>query len=326
MNKISRRVLLGIIISLLCFISINDTVYAGFSNNKVQSVASNSNGNSSNMCSSNQIAEFRSEIIEAEINKLIDIVNNLYLPEILQYTNAMAEEYRNLINNYNNLFSDLIDASMNNIASARIKYPCDFGSEYEILLNFFREKLQEANNSLNDAIMAKLSEAEATAKNNGENTREYLDVKLVLKIRKDNNKTKIDEEITKDIEDYKTNLDKINNDNKPIEDDKENDIKDEIGECQGILTPEMLELINEAIKWIRISVPILLIVLGSIDFGKAVLADDKDIMKKSSTAFVKRCVIAIAIFFLPTLINILIAIFNSVSDKPLADLINCGIK
>lgn len=96
--------------------------------------------------------------------------------------------------------------------------------------------------------------------------------------------------------------------------------------CQGILTDEMIDILNRAIKYIRIIAPVLLVIFGFIDFGKAVLSDDKDELKKATSKFVKRAIIVVAIFFVPLIVSFLINAFNSVSDKSITDLINCGIK
>jgi|GEM_PF-3072913 hypothetical protein len=73
--------------------------------------------------------------------------------------------------------------------------------------------------------------------------------------------------------------------------------------CEGLLGDELLDIINEIFTWVKIAVPIIVIVLGSIDFGKAVLLNDKDALQKAGITFVKRCIIAVAIFFIPTILN-----------------------
>ncbi len=63
-------------------------------------------------------------------------------------------------------------------------------------------------------------------------------------------------------------------------------------------------LIKSALNIIRIVVPILIIVLGSLDFGKAVIASKEDEMKKAQTTFIKRLIAGIAVFFVPVIINV----------------------
>ncbi len=58
---------------------------------------------------------------------------------------------------------------------------------------------------------------------------------------------------------------------------------------------------------IKIVIPLLLIVFGMIDLGKAVIASKDDAIKSSVSSLVKRFIAAIAIFFVPTLVS---AVFN----------------
>lgn len=64
-------------------------------------------------------------------------------------------------------------------------------------------------------------------------------------------------------------------------------------------------LVNDVLEYPKIIVPILVIVLGILDFGKAVIASKEDEMKKAQLTFVKRIIIGISIFFVPTILDIL---------------------
>lgn len=77
--------------------------------------------------------------------------------------------------------------------------------------------------------------------------------------------------------------------------------------CNGLFTPEALELIKEVLGWFRILAPILLIIFVALDFGQAVLSQDKDVLSKAIGKVVKRAMAAILVFFVPTII---IAISN----------------
>lgn len=93
--------------------------------------------------------------------------------------------------------------------------------------------------------------------------------------------------------------------------------------CEGILGEELISYINDLFDLIKIAVPIILIVLGCVDFGQAILSDDKDIMRKATSKFVKRCIVAIIIFFLPTLLTFLLNVFNSLTTE--GGISVCGI-
>lgn len=67
----------------------------------------------------------------------------------------------------------------------------------------------------------------------------------------------------------------------------------------------VLDIVSEIFGWIQIAAPILLILFGSIDFGKAVISNDQDALKKATSDFVKRAIAAVAIFFLPLIINLI---------------------
>ncbi len=90
--------------------------------------------------------------------------------------------------------------------------------------------------------------------------------------------------------------------------------------CEGLLGPDLLDDISKVLTLLRIAVPILLIILGSVDFASAVLADDQQALKKSGSKFVKRCIIAVAIFFVPSIIMYLLSWIDKIAD------VSCDIR
>lgn len=71
-------------------------------------------------------------------------------------------------------------------------------------------------------------------------------------------------------------------------------------------------LIDEILMYPKILVPIILILLGMLDFGKAVIASKEDQMKKAQETFVKRIIAAVAIFFIPVLVDLLMELADIV--------------
>ena len=70
--------------------------------------------------------------------------------------------------------------------------------------------------------------------------------------------------------------------------------------------PESISyIVNKLLTYVRIIVPILIILLGTIDFAKAVLAGKEDNMKKAQRDFIKRVAAGIIVFLVPTLVNII---------------------
>lgn len=64
-----------------------------------------------------------------------------------------------------------------------------------------------------------------------------------------------------------------------------------------------LKAILAIIQW---GIPILLIIMGSIDLGKAVMASDDKEIKGATSKLIKRAIAAVAVFFIPLLVNLLI--------------------
>lgn len=66
----------------------------------------------------------------------------------------------------------------------------------------------------------------------------------------------------------------------------------------------------------KIIIPLLLIILGMVDLGKAVVSSDDKAISKSVSTLVKRFIAAIIIFFIPTIVS---AIFNAVANIDIQD-------
>lgn len=90
--------------------------------------------------------------------------------------------------------------------------------------------------------------------------------------------------------------------------------------CEGLLGKDLLDDISQVLTWVRIAVPILVILLGSTDFARAVLSDDQQELKKATSRFAKRCIIAVAIFFIPSIIMYLLSFIDKIYD------VSCDIR
>lgn len=93
--------------------------------------------------------------------------------------------------------------------------------------------------------------------------------------------------------------------------------------CSGLIDENLKEVLQLALKIIRIVAPILLIIFTTVDFSQAVISQDKDIMKKAVSKVIKRAIAAIAVFFIPLLVSLLLNM-PGVSDYTSTDP-SCGI-
>ena len=60
----------------------------------------------------------------------------------------------------------------------------------------------------------------------------------------------------------------------------------------------------------RYAAVLFVLIFSTIDFVKATVTQDKDALKKATVTSAKRLIIAIVIFFLPTLINFIMKIIG----------------
>ena len=91
------------------------------------------------------------------------------------------------------------------------------------------------------------------------------------------------------------------------------------GNITGIAA-KIPELTSFAMTMVQIAVPIILVIVGSLDFFKAISAQKEDEMKKGQKMFVKRLVLAGIIFFVIVIAKVLISV---VADSSSANIIDC---
>lgn len=80
--------------------------------------------------------------------------------------------------------------------------------------------------------------------------------------------------------------------------------------CQREETKGAFRVIGWAIFIIKILVPIILIVAGSIDIGKAIIGSKDDDLKKAIKTLAIRAIAGIIIFLIPSVLNFVLKIFN----------------
>lgn len=75
---------------------------------------------------------------------------------------------------------------------------------------------------------------------------------------------------------------------------------------------------NGVFPVIQIGIPIVLIVLGTLDLGRAVISSDDKAVKEAQSKLIKRCIYAIVLFFIVTLLNLLFSMVGNIAgdDAP----------
>ena len=76
-------------------------------------------------------------------------------------------------------------------------------------------------------------------------------------------------------------------------------------------TSDLLGLLGIAITIIKILIPIILIIFGMLDMGKAVTSGKDDEIKKQAMAFLRRAIAAVLVFFIPSIVGLIMSAANS---------------
>lgn len=78
--------------------------------------------------------------------------------------------------------------------------------------------------------------------------------------------------------------------------------------CQDL--GPVVKLIKSVLGIIQFVIPVLLIVLGTIDLGKAVISSDDKEVKAAQSRLIKRCIYAVAIFFVVLLVKLVMGLVS----------------
>ena len=81
-------------------------------------------------------------------------------------------------------------------------------------------------------------------------------------------------------------------------------------DCTHLLP--LISLIKKGIiPLIEVGIPIILIVLGMLDLGKAVVASKEEEIKSAQKVLIKRAIYAIAIFFVVLIVNLVFGLLGT---------------
>lgn len=84
----------------------------------------------------------------------------------------------------------------------------------------------------------------------------------------------------------------------------------------GVDVPNALPyLVSLFIRIIQIAVPILLIIFGMLDLGKAVTGQKEDEIKKGQQTFFKRLIAAIMVFLVVVIVQLLIGVVANATEE-----------
>ena len=87
-------------------------------------------------------------------------------------------------------------------------------------------------------------------------------------------------------------------------------------DCNGVCVPHaLIKIVGTVVNVIKIGVPIILIVLGMIDMGKAVASQKEDEIKNGQKKLLSRCIAAGITFFVVAIVQLLVGIISSAAES-----------
>lgn len=87
-----------------------------------------------------------------------------------------------------------------------------------------------------------------------------------------------------------------------------------LGEAFCVSSAPVWQLVGRILMVFKIAIPILLIVFGMIDLGKAVIASKDDAVEKATQTLIKRLIAGVVIFFIPFLVGAIFSLIDSFKD------------
>lgn len=92
--------------------------------------------------------------------------------------------------------------------------------------------------------------------------------------------------------------------------------------CGGLL-PIVKVLKRGVMPLVQIGIPILLIIFGTVDLGKAVISSDEKEVKAAQGRLIKRFIYAAAIFFVTTLVVVVMNVVSKGGEGDTSSWQNC---
>ena len=89
----------------------------------------------------------------------------------------------------------------------------------------------------------------------------------------------------------------------------------EFASCDDLLAGgknSIVNILKVVVNIIKFIVPVMFVVLGSMDFIQAIFAQDDGGMKKAQTRFIKRLIVAVVIFLVPYALRLVLTVANGI--------------
>lgn len=81
--------------------------------------------------------------------------------------------------------------------------------------------------------------------------------------------------------------------------------------CGDLNIPDQIvNIVSTIINLIKIAIPVILIIFGMLDLGKAVMAQKEDEIKQAQNLFVKRIIAAVIVFLVIAVVQLIMGLIG----------------
>lgn len=80
-------------------------------------------------------------------------------------------------------------------------------------------------------------------------------------------------------------------------------------------TANAWQVVGYILTIFKIIIPCLLIIYGMFDLGKAVISNKEDEIKKSTKTLLRRAIAAVIIFFIPTIVSVIMGLIQGFNEN-----------
>lgn len=84
--------------------------------------------------------------------------------------------------------------------------------------------------------------------------------------------------------------------------------------CSDENVMKVLKLFSVLFIILKIAIPLIILILGTISLAKVVISDDQSMLSNAISSFIKRFILGVFIFFLPTLISTIIGYIDEANN------------
>lgn len=85
--------------------------------------------------------------------------------------------------------------------------------------------------------------------------------------------------------------------------------------CESTELLNVMNLVKKILRLVQIIVPIALILFGTFDMAKAVIAGDEKKMKEAQKPFIKRIISAVIVFLIPFIVNLVMNLVTTGNNE-----------